>query len=464
MFERNGPGLSISARINLALGAIVGLLILLEIFAVTGFKAGSERLSKFSAISDVAGQVIMIDRDAASMDRLARRYAGSGEEMDIKRAQEFADRIGASLAALGAGEFASEVKEDLRRMEDQLAAYVAAMQKMATSRVQRDDLVNWRLNGAGVKARASLVQIMHETAAAGDSFAAARAGLANDYLQSARLNTYKYLAMPSEQLVNAVDSQISALIKACEDLEGSVKSAAHKVLAAEASGRAQEYKTVFAQVAAATGTINSLATETLLKYGEGIRAIAGKVADSRRENMNGVREASFADTSRTTAIFSVAALLAIATGAAIALWTARSVVEPLRGLSEAIMRLSIGDTGIAVEGTHRRDEVGMLARSLENFRLSIIAQIEADRASRIETASSVIRKRLALEDPPAGERAAPPSAECDARPRTLGTPNAGMPASSILANQAAPSPAEPGAERPTIPETANTTRTRATRR
>ena len=264
MFERRSLGLSISARINLAFGAIVGLLILLEICAVIGLRAGSERFTKFSAISDVAGRVIMISRDAASMDRLARRYADSGDEADIRRAREIGTGIGANLAALMADEHASEVKSDLRRMEDLLAAYSTGMLKMADARVQRDNLVNWKLSGTGIKARASLMQIMRE-AAAGDSAAAIRAGIANDYLQGGRLNVYKFLAVPSEQLATAVDNQINAFIKSCEELANTVQSPIHKALAAEVTGQGQEYKAAFAQVATATSAMSSLVKDSRRK-------------------------------------------------------------------------------------------------------------------------------------------------------------------------------------------------------
>jgi methyl-accepting chemotaxis protein len=448
MFERRGSGLSISARINLAFGAVVGLLLVLEIGAAFGLKAGSQRFSTFSAISDVAERVIMINRDAASMDRLARRYADSGSEADIRHAQEFSESIGADLAALVANEYASGVKSDLRRMEELLAAYSTAMLKMADARAQRDNLVNWNLHGIAIKARASLTQIMREAAAAGDSAAAVRAGLANDCLQGGRINVYKFLAVPSVQLISAVDSQLDAFIKSSEELASTAQSPAHKAQASEIIAQGREYKAVFAQVAAATGTVGSLVADTLTKYGEEIRSIAGKVAESRRENMNGVREASVAETSRTIAIFGVVAFLALLAGGSIALWTARSVVQPLHGLSEAIMRLSSGDTGITVEGTRRQDEIGLLARAVERFRLSIVEEIEARRTSRRQLASTETPDQLA--QPASAEERKDPSLAAAREAakryaealRTGGTPATTAQGTAGKSSAAAPAPAK----------------------
>ena len=58
------------------------------------------------------------------------------------------------------------------------------------------------------------------------------------------------------------------------------------------------------------------------------------------------------------------------------------------------MRLSSGDTSVTIEGTRRKDEVGILARALEHFRLSIAAEVETRRLSRVENAGEMILRRL----------------------------------------------------------------------
>jgi HAMP domain-containing protein len=386
MLRRKGFDLSISTRINLAFAAIVGLLILLEISAVIGFRAGSHRFLQFSGIADVAERVTQVAHDVVSLDRFAGRYASNGEEEDLQQAREVSSRIGASLAGLIADEYAGGVNDELRRMESLLAAYSADLLQVAQIRAERDNQVNWKLNGTGIKARASLMQIMREAAAGGDSAAAVNAGIANDYLQGARLNTYKFLAVPSAQLTNAADSQIDAFIKACDALAGSVQAPTHKVLAAQVSEQGREYKASFAKIAASTSAMTALVTDSLAKYGSEIRSIAGKVAESRRQTMSGERDASIAEIVRTLAISLAAALAAVAGGGLIAVWTNRAVVQPLHDLSEVTMRLSSGDTTVNVEGTRRRDEIGMLARALEHFRLSIVAEVETQRVIRADGA------------------------------------------------------------------------------
>ncbi|MGE5505186.1 MAG: methyl-accepting chemotaxis protein [Actinomycetota bacterium] len=54
----------------------------------------------------------------------------------------------------------------------------------------------------------------------------------------------------------------------------------------------------------------------------------------------------------------------------------RSVVDPLQRLSEVVGRLSRGDTSASVSDTGRTDEIGPLARALDQWRLSLI---EAER-------------------------------------------------------------------------------------
>jgi nitrogen fixation/metabolism regulation signal transduction histidine kinase len=384
MFERRSLAPTISTRIGIAFAAFAGLLILLEICAAIGLLAGNRRFLNFSGIANVAERVATVSHDVVGMDRLAERYAGTGGDADLQQAREFAASIGTSLAALAADEYAAEVKDDLRRMQALLAVYSLNMQKMAEVRAERENLVNWKLSGIGVKARASLMQIVHRAAASGDTATAASAGLADDYLQRGRLNVYKFLAVPSAQLADAVYSQIDAFIASCEGRASTAQSSAPKALAAEVCEQGREYKATFAQVAASTATMTSLVKDSLAKYGDEIRNIAGKISASRRQNMNDEREASIADTARTMGLFITAALLAIAAEVLIALWIARAVVLPVHALCETFIRLSSGNTAVTVEGTRRQDEIGMLARALDRFRLSIISEVQAQRTLRME--------------------------------------------------------------------------------
>jgi len=56
------------------------------------------------------------------------------------------------------------------------------------------------------------------------------------------------------------------------------------------------------------------------------------------------------------------------------IWTARRVTQPLRSLARASERLGRGDYEAPLEHTHRRDEIGELAKAFDHMRVNIAAQ------------------------------------------------------------------------------------------
>ncbi|HYC01838.1 MAG TPA: methyl-accepting chemotaxis protein [Azospirillaceae bacterium] len=82
--------------------------------------------------------------------------------------------------------------------------------------------------------------------------------------------------------------------------------------------------------------------------------------------------------------------LALAGGAA---WlTARSVVDPLLGMTDAMGRLAGGERGIAIPGLGRGDEIGRMAQAMEVFQENAI---RADRLAAEEAEAMRARQRRA---------------------------------------------------------------------
>ncbi|WP_164281391.1 HAMP domain-containing protein, partial [Stenotrophomonas indicatrix] len=64
----------------------------------------------------------------------------------------------------------------------------------------------------------------------------------------------------------------------------------------------------------------------------------------------------------------LAALLSLVAGLAIALVLARMIVRPISGMTTAMRDLSSGQLDIAIPGQDRKDEVGAMAGAMAVFR------------------------------------------------------------------------------------------------
>jgi methyl-accepting chemotaxis protein len=86
--------------------------------------------------------------------------------------------------------------------------------------------------------------------------------------------------------------------------------------------------------------------------------------------------------------------LCLAVGCLVAVISALATTRPLSRLTRTMERLASGDLSVTVEGTRRRDEVGMMARTLDVFRSNALAvsQLEAEQKEMRESLVSE-RKR-----------------------------------------------------------------------
>ncbi len=381
MFAGLQHRLSVSGRVYGGFAFVIVLLVLLEVSAVIGLQAGSRGFADYSATANVAGRVAAIGRDVVDLDRHVLMFVADGDEAALKRAGALQQAIAATIADVRTMTDLPALHADLDRMAGLLSAYGADLARVVTARKEREDLINWKLNGLGVQGRRVLMQVVREASAAGNTADATQAGLAVDMMQGARLNSYKFVATPSDTLAGAAHTQIDAFIAATQALAAKAAEPSHRALAEEARATGQAFKAAFTEVVAATGRLDHLVRTAMRTGGEDIARTAAAITEGRMTAMAAVERDTVADMGRTRSVSLGAAGLAVLAGGLIAFLVIRAVVAPLHHVVDLVTRLSQGDTSLTVDGTGRRDEIGLLARALERFRQGMI-EAEALRQSQ----------------------------------------------------------------------------------
>lgn len=153
-------------------------------------------------------------------------------------------------------------------------------------------------------------------------------------------------------------------------------------------------------IAQAVSLFDERAALRLSVLGETERAVAEAtaaiVADAARE--------AAAIGARTEAAASRTALLTLATsiglavlGIAIAVLIGRSIAGPVSAMTQAMNKLAEGDTGVAVPGRARTDEIGAMAAAVEIFRQNAIERERLAGETEAEALARAKRQR-AVED------------------------------------------------------------------
>ena len=92
-------------------------------------------------------------------------------------------------------------------------------------------------------------------------------------------------------------------------------------------------------------------------------------------------------------IVAVSAVAALALALAMAMFSVRAIVHPLGRLGRVVESLTKGDIAARVPDIERQDEIGPLAKALENWRLFLLQEVGRQKRERSEVAEREGRQR-----------------------------------------------------------------------
>lgn len=103
------------------------------------------------------------------------------------------------------------------------------------------------------------------------------------------------------------------------------------------------------------------------------------MAGARRHELSAAAR-TMAHTTETTIL--IGALVIVALGAALAIFSGRAIGASVRRMAELMSRIADGDLDVAVEGAERKHELGQMARALESFRAAGLRERASNAESR----------------------------------------------------------------------------------
>ena len=122
------------------------------------------------------------------------------------------------------------------------------------------------------------------------------------------------------------------------------------------------------------------------------QSVAARVASNLRD-LEAAKQAATETAESATRTLVVTAVLGLGVAVGLlALITLYGVTRPLAAMTAAMGRLAAGDLAVAVSGTERRDEVGLLARALQVFKDNAL---EARRLAEAQAAEDAAKMRRA---------------------------------------------------------------------
>ncbi|WP_237152894.1 methyl-accepting chemotaxis protein [Oryzibacter oryziterrae] len=171
--------------------------------------------------------------------------------------------------------------------------------------------------------------------------------------------------------------------------EGQESSQIGKVLKSVAA-----YQAAYQEAAAISAQLNGLVANDMKQANDTIAASLSKIRAQATEESDAISTSTMSLAARIRLVLLVVAGVSIFAAIVLSMLIGRSISKPVVAIAATMRRVSEGDFLIKVPGVGRRDEVGVMADTLEVFKTSL-AEAEAGRAAREADAASQAASRRA---------------------------------------------------------------------
>jgi len=384
--------MSIKFKLYAGFGILVMLALGLVLYGVDVFDSVATNVVKLNTLADGTTHTVQIEDYLERLRRSVLSYAYDHDESAIKENAEAAAQATALLQTSVRDTLSEERRKTYQAMLTDLAATQQSTQSLFDTGKQMDGH-----QANAVKAGADLTARMNalvEKAQAGSDPALQSLVAKLD----SQLSTLRIISLRA-QLITTIDS-----MPAYADAGAKVMAtlaALEKADAEDVRAQIGPLKSAVSKFVETVQTLVSGQRQTHALYADKIapqiKQLQGTIEKARESIMQGfagtrtTMETSITDTVFNQKIIGAAVL---ALGALIAYLLARSISNPITVLTAAMKELADGKFDVVLPGLSRKDEVGNIAKAVDEFKVKAAerAQHEAEEKAELDRQVEVERQ------------------------------------------------------------------------
>jgi signal transduction histidine kinase len=227
--------------------------------------------------------------------------------------------------------------------------------------------------------------------------------LVNDGIVALHMKTFRYVSWASNGVSDVllgplsveIDTNLRAIDSDIQNLtERDGLSANEKLDLSDLISRWKQYKSAAHDTIEVGSTDAPMATMMLGEADEKFTAVARgfkSMADAVAADTNTISTELYTDSARKKIILAIGASLGLLLSVVITILVSRSIVAPIKSVTNAMQQLSSGDTEVEVGYRGRRDEIGQMVEAINVFRKNAIEK-RAMEIENLETEKKSLRE------------------------------------------------------------------------
>lgn len=370
--------LSVAGQIFSGFGVVVAVAIIsgaVAVFAMIKFEGS------YAVFEDMAEDALLaseINADMAKALLNTQNYIKSHSEQDLAIARDFISQVreGGEIAV-------GEIKKPYRaeRVElivRQIEVFSAGLDKVSALYVERDDVVNNKLDVIGPAMRKDLTSIAEGEAQEGDFESAYLAAAMQEKLLLGRFYVKNYLLNNKPSAIERANAELDKANEISLQLVKSVQNPVRKEILADMLTKIDTYRANTLRLAEIITERNAVRDQNLFTNGGAISTAAAEIKDSAVEDEHILSKATKAEIKAAEYQTVIVSVIGIFIAIGFAWFIGRGVSRPIVGMTRAMEKLAEGDLESEIPDRDRKDEIGKMAGAVQVFKDNAVARIRLE--------------------------------------------------------------------------------------
>lgn len=383
--------MSVKMRVLLGFGIVACFLAFFGTFSLYQFNASSRAVADLADMSEDALLASELNADMAKAVRATLRYIASRSPEDNAEALDFINQVKAG------GEIAKQEIANPERVRNrdiiiaEIGSFETALAAVSTLYAERDELVMNKLDVLGPEVRKLITEINRTATEDNDPVTANFAAQAQENLLLGRLYMMKFLASNDEADFERLEKSFADFADRFKALDESVENPRRREILAEIEPMIGTYLEAARRVRDVIWERNAIRDDTLLAKGAEISRQATLMKESAGVDAELIASETQSYLSSAMWQVGIACAITFLLAIALAFVIARAITKPLTMLVEDAQQLASGNTEVAFAEARRKDEIGVVAKSIAGFRDGVVERLRLEEEQQQEMAEREAR-------------------------------------------------------------------------
>ncbi|HVI53328.1 MAG TPA: methyl-accepting chemotaxis protein [Candidatus Sulfotelmatobacter sp.] len=363
----------VSVRTRIYAGFAVVLVLLVAVGAI-GIGSIRHALSTFDIYSNSASDEIRmlgIDRDVGNMRRNVLSFATSGDQGALTKVRDGITQLRKTLAEAKSDAGQPDLAAKIDGAKVVLDQYSVSLEKLVQFRQRRDAALALMID-VGNKAVDGLAEVVSNAEADQEFHSAVLAGRAQSTLLNARINFYQFLLKGDPAAAEAGAKKLDEVGRLLSDLADHQGAGARKDRTHAVGTLVADYSKALQELTSAANDITQMVAVTLPAQAEDFGKISTEANSLQSQILADTMSQSQGTLNSSSNSALTLTLAAVIAGLAFAFFVARSIVVPVRSMTDIMGLLASGDKTVLVPGLDNHDEIGAMARAVQVFKENAI--------------------------------------------------------------------------------------------